>query len=565
MSTRQNMMILLILFTAIHAQQKATLVLINSKIVTMNSKQESAQALAIFQDKIIAIGSDEEIKSYIDKETQVIDLKGKLVVPGFIECHAHLLNIGRARQHLNLARARNWDEVVKIVKNAVAKSQPGQWIRGRGWHQEKWDSIPSPNKNGFPVHDSLSAISPNNPVYLRHASGHAAIVNAKAMKLTNINRRTPNPYGGEIVRDALGHPTGLLRETAEFVIHRLYTYSQLRLSKEQNDKKMLQQIELGIEECISKGITSFQDAGVSLDYIDTLKQLANENKLKLRMWLMIGASNKTLDKILGKYRTVGWGNNFVTMRAIKSNIDGALGSHGAWLLESYTDKAQHSGLNTTPAFYLKETAKIAAKYNVQLCIHAIGDRANREVLNIFEETFKKHPKKKDWRWRIEHAQHLHPQDIPRFAQLGVIASIQGVHCTSDGSWVPTRLGQKRSEEGAYVWRKLIDSGAVLCNGTDAPVEDVSPIANFYSSISRKLKNGKTFFPKQCMTRKEALATYTINAAYAAFEEKIKGSLEVGKLADIAILSQDILTIPQDDVPATKVLYTIVGGKIVYKR
>ncbi len=280
---------------------------------------------------------------------------------------------------------------------------------------------------------------------------------------------------------------------------------------------------------------------------------------------MLNESNDKLAANLDKYRTVDYGEKRLTVRGIKRMSDGALGSHGAWLLEPYTDLPQSTGLNTTPMEEIAETARLAVQHGFQLCVHAIGDRANREVLNVFEAAFKANPEKKDLRWRIEHAQHLNPDDIPRFGQLGVIASMQGVHCTSDAIFVPVRLGPQRSQEGAYVWQSLIKSGAVVSNGTDAPVEDVNPIPSFYASVSRKLKDGTIFYPEQRMTREQALKSYTMNAAFAAFEESTRGSLHVGKLADITILSKDIMTVPEDEILSTEVLYTIVGGKVVFNR
>jgi predicted amidohydrolase YtcJ len=264
-------------------------------------------------------------------------------------------------------------------------------------------------------------------------------------------------------------------------------------------------------------------------------------------------------------RVVGYGNNQLTVRAIKITADGALGSRGAWLLEPYADKADSTGLATTPVEQIRPAAQAALDAGYQVCIHAIGDRANREVLNVYEEAFKKNNKNgKDLRWRVEHAQHINAADIPRFGQLGVIASMQGIHCTSDAPWVEPRLGAARAEEGAYVWQKLMQSGAVVTNGTDAPVEDVDPIASYYASVTRKAKDGKVFYANQRMTRMEALKSYTLNNAYAAFEEDIKGSLSLGKLADITVLTKDITTVPDEEILTAKVAYTIVGGKIVYK-
>jgi predicted amidohydrolase YtcJ len=279
---------------------------------------------------------------------------------------------------------------------------------------------------------------------------------------------------------------------------------------------------------------------------------------------MVGEENEALKSKLLQYRIHGAGQNHLTVRSIKCFMDGALGARGAWLLDPYTDVPTSTGLNTTPLESIRETARLAIENGFQLCTHAIGDRGNRETLNIYQEAFESHPEKKDLRWRIEHAQHLNSADIPRFGKLGVIAAMQGVHCTSDGPWVIKRIGEKRAEEGAYVWRELIKAGAVICNGTDAPVEDVDPIPSFYASVTRKMKDGKAFFPGQCMTRDEALQSYTMNGAFAAFEEDILGSLKPGKLADITVLSKDILTVPDEEILSAKVVYTIVGGKVLYQ-
>jgi hypothetical protein len=280
---------------------------------------------------------------------------------------------------------------------------------------------------------------------------------------------------------------------------------------------------------------------------------------------MIRTGNQALAANLAKYRTIDYKQGFLTVRGIKKSIDGALGSRGAWLLEPYSDKPGDTGRNTTPVEEIREAAKLAIQHGYQMCVHAIGDRGNRETLNIFEEAYKANPDKKDLRWRVEHSQHLHPSDIPRFGKLGVIASMEGVHCTSDAPYVLARLGPKRAEEGAYVWQKLMKSGAVVTNGTDAPVEDVDPIASYYATVSRKLKDGKVFYPDQRMSRMEALRSYTINGAFAVFEESSKGSLKAGKYADVVVLSKDIMTVPEDQIPTAQVMYTIVGGKVRYKR
>jgi len=544
-------------------QKSADLVLLNGKIVTVDDSTPEAQALAVRGDTILAVGSNEGIRSYITASTKRIDLEGKLAIPGFIDSHGHFTSLGKSKKNLDLTHVKNWDEIVLLVKKAAEKAQAGEWILGRGWHQEKWDKTPNPNVNGLPFHYALSQASPVNPVLLTHASGHSSIANAKAMALAGITKQTPNPEGGEIIKDAAGNPIGVFQETAQDLLRRALNDFLTNRTSKQIETEQRQIVRLAVQECLSKGITTFHDAGASFETIDLYKKLVQEDALPIRLNVMVEEENDRLRQHLPKYKILGMGNHHLTVRSVKRVIDGALGSHGAWLLMPY-NSLPTSGLNTESLDRMKESAEIAIENGFQLCTHAIGDRANRETLNIYEEVFKAYPDKKDLRWRIEHAQHLDPEDIPRF-QLGVIAAMQGIHCTSDGPWVIKRLGEERAESGAYVWQKLMKSGAVICNGTDTPVEDVNPIACFYATISRKMKDGKRFYPDQCMSRQEALRSYTINGAYAAFEEKIKGSLTPGKLADITVLSKDIMTIPEDEILGTEVLCTIVGGKIVYQK
>jgi len=546
-------------------KEPADLVLKNGKVVTVDKSNPEAQALAVRGETIVAVGTDKQIDAYIGETTQVIDLDGKLAIPGFIESHGHFTGIGRAKMQLNLMNVTNWDEIIAMVAEAVESAQPGEWIQGRGWHQEKWDRVPEPNVDGLPYHHSLSKVSPDNPVWLSHASGHASFANAKAMELAGITKETPDPPGGQIVKGPDGSPIGVFRETAQGLVSRGMSHYMDERTPEQVDSERRKIVELAAEECLSKGITSFHDAGSSFGTIDLFKEFAEQDKLGIRLYVMVRVDNEELKERLSEYKIVGLGNNHLTVRSIKRSIDGALGPHGAWLLEPYADLASSTGLNTSAVEDIQETARIAIENGFQLCVHAIGDRANQETLNIFEEAFKAHPEKTDLRWRIEHSQHLHPDDIPRFGQLGVIASMQGIHCTSDAPYVLKRLGEKRAEEGAYVWQKLMKTGALICNGTDAPVEDVDPLACYYATVTRRTKDGSLFFPDQRMSREEALRSYTINGAYAAFQEDILGSLTPEKLADITVLSKDIMTVPEGEILETEVLYTIVGGKIVYKK
>lgn len=545
-------------------QPPADLILINGRIVTADDSRPEAQAMAVRGDTIAALGTTDEMRKLAGPNTKVIDLKGQLAIPGFIEGHGHFTGLGEGLMNLNLMPMKSWQEIVAAVEREAKAAKPGQWIVGRGWHQEKWTSTPNPNVEGFPTHESLSRVSPDNPVVLTHASGHASFVNAKAMELSNITRDTANPAGGEILHDAKGNPTGLLRETASRLVRR--GAGEPAPSAEERTARALRGIELATQEALSKGVTSFQDAGSGFETVDMLKKLIDEKKLGMRLWVMLRVGNDALAQRIKDYKIINYGDKRLTVRAIKVSIDGALGPRGAWLLEPYADKPDSAGLNTTSVESAKRTAQIALENGFQLCVHAIGDRANREVLDIFEAAFKAAGVNgKDLRWRIEHAQHISPADIPRFGQLGVIASMQGIHATSDAPYVLQRLGEDRAKSGAYVWQSLMKSGALVMNGTDVPVEDIDPIASFHASVGRKMHDGGVFFEEQRMSRLEALKSYTVNNAIGAFEENIKGTLTPGKLADITVLSKDIMTVPEDDILQAKVVYTIVGGKVMYEK
>lgn len=565
----KHLLALLILISLPAAQQPAaepaTLVLRNGKIVTVDAKTPEAQAIAVRGDRIAAVGSNADIQRYIGPATQVIDLRGQLAIPGLIESHGHFMGLGQSKMNLDLMDVKDWDEIVSMVGEAARRAKPGEWILGRGWHQEKWATVPKPNVEGFPFHDALSKVSPNNPVLLTHASGHASFVNARAMADAGITATTQNPSGGEILKDAQGRPIGLLRETASGLANRALEAWRSKKTTEERDLDARRQIELASQAALEAGVTSFHDAGANFNTIDIFKRAAAEGTLGVRLWVMVRDSNDSLRTKLPQYKAVGLNNHQLTIAAIKVTSDGALGSRGAWMLAPYEDSPSSTGLPTTPIESIVETTRIALENGVQLCVHAIGDRANREVLNAYERAFKSRPDQRDLRWRIEHAQHLSAADIPRFGQLGVIPAMQGVHATSDAPYVLARLGAKRAEEGAYVWQKLMKSGAIIANGTDVPVERIDPMANFHATITRKTRDGSVFYGDQKMSRTEALKSYTWNGAFAAKEESLKGSLTVGKLADITILSKDIMTVPEDEILTTRVVHTILGGKVVYSR
>ncbi len=544
----------------------AELVLTNGKIATLAGEGgEAVSALASRDGRIVALGADDDVSGWIGEDTEVIDLGGRLAIPGFIEGHGHFMGLGNARMILDLTTADTWDDIVSLVGEAASSAEPGAWISGRGWHQEKWSAAPDPMVEGQPVHDGLSAVSPANPVILTHASGHASFVNERALELAGIDAETPNPPGGEIVHDATGRPTGVLRETAQRLARAAFGEEEANRSEAEREERAREQVRLANEDLLRKGVTSFQDAGSGLGTVDLLRTLADEGALPVRLYVMLQGGAETLAGRLDEYYMVGYGGDRLTVRSIKQVADGALGSHGAWLLQPYADMPSSTGLPTTPPEEIERVARLAIERGYQVNTHAIGDRANREVLDLYERTFADHADMSDLRWRIEHAQHIDPADIPRFAELGVIASMQGVHACSDGPWVTLRLGEGRARSGAYVWQDLMRAGAIVTNGTDVPVEDSDPLASFHCTVTRLVEDGGTFFEGQAMTREEALRSYTWANAYAAFEEDLKGTLEVGKLADITVLSRDILTIPADEILETVVDYTIIGGRAEYRR
>jgi predicted amidohydrolase YtcJ len=546
------------------SSKSADLVLLNGKILTMDSENAEVDALAIKGDTVIALGSDEDIQSYVSENTEVIDMKGMLAVPGLIDGHGHYMSLGESLTRIDLRPVKTWEEIVDLVAQEVEKAKPGEWIVGRGWHQDKWIRPPEPNMDGLPLHHGLSAISPENPVLLIHVSGHGVFVNARAMDMAGIYANTLEPIGGEIVRDADGNPTGMLRETAQDGAREALARFRALRSLDEIETEMRNHVRLAGEEALANGITTFHDMGETFETIDLFKRMAEEGSLPVRLCAAIQEPARILEEKMAMYRMVGYGDGYLTVRAIGEKVlDGALGTHGGLLLEPYSDKPESAGFIVTPIEDIQRSAELAIQHDYQMEIQGIGDRACRELLDIYEEQFAQNPDKEDFRWRIEHCQVIHPADLPRFRQLGVIASIRGVFATSDGPWVINRLGEERTRERGYLYRSLFQSGAIVINGTDPPVEDIDPIDNFYRSVTRKMGNGSVFYPEQRLTRQQALESYTVNPAFAAFEEDIKGTLEPGKLADITVFSKDIMTIPEEEILSTKIAYTIIGGKIKF--
>ena len=542
--------------------EKADMIVHNGTIYTMNDLMPTTESVAIRNGKIIALGKYRDLDDLINPRTKIINLNGAMMTPGLIEGHGHFYGLGLAKMQLDLSTAESYAELVSMVSDAIDSSNPGEWILGRGWHQSKWSDNADSFIKGFQTHDSLSKISPNNPVWLKHASGHAGFANQKAMDIAGVSSETEFGFGGEIIKDLSGNPTGVFNERAQGLISK---HVDTNLGKDSD----IRAIELAVKTCLEHGITSFHDAGTGSKTITTLRSAIDKNLLKVRVYAMLTSRDTSLlNQWYKNGPEIGTGNDFLTIRSIKLNADGALGSRGAWLIDEYTDRPGHFGMATQSMDYVYKVAKNGIQNGFQVNSHAIGDRANREILDQYEKVFNEFPKlSKDHRWRIEHAQHIDPKDIPRFGSLKVIASIQGIHMSSDRPWAINRLGQKRIIEGAYVWRDLINHGAILINGSDVPVEPIDPIASFYASTTRKTLKGlpnSGYEPEQKMTRIEAMKSYTINAAYGAFEEKLKGSIEIGKYADFAVFSQNLITVPDDKILETKILYTIVNGKIEYQ-
>ena len=564
-----RMSISFLLFTACKGtvQESATLLIFGGNIYTVDATRPMVEAVAVKDNTILFAGSLAEAEQYKNDQTQLLDLNGKTMTPGLIEGHGHFMGLGYNELNLDLNNTTSYQEIVDAVAERVKTAEPGEWITGRGWHQSKWTEMPSETVNGFQTHDLLSAVSPDNPVYLGHASGHAGFANAKAMEiagLMELDKEGISKFeveGGEVMRDAMGRPTGIFNELAQSLI--------TKHIPENTPAKDIKAFEMAVAACHKNGITGFHDAGIGRETIALYEEMKAKDKMKIRLYGMLTGGDKELLNEWYKKGPMVDADNLLTIRSVKLNCDGALGSRGAWLLEAYTDRPGHFGHETLPMNFVEETAIDGLQYGFQVCSHAIGDRANREVLDRYESAFTELPQlATDHRFRIEHAQHLHPEDIPRFAQLKVIPAMQAIHMSSDRAWAIDRLGEQRIKEGAYMWQSLLKSGIPIVNGTDVPVEPLNPIASFYASVTRKTLQGTPdggYEPAEKMTREQALRSYTLDAAYGAFEEGIKGSITVGKLADFTIYNQDLMKVAEKELLNTEIAMTIFGGEIVYTK
>ncbi|MDH3495509.1 MAG: amidohydrolase [Gemmatimonadota bacterium] len=532
-------------------QQPADLIVLNARIYTADANRPTASALAVRGGRIAFIGSNRGAEALAGPRTQRLDLAGKTVIPGMVDAHAHLLSLGQALRIVDLVGTTSYDAVIARVVQRARTARPGEWIRGRGWDQNDWPVTV------FPTHDALSRAVPNNPVYLGRVDGHAVLVNAEAMELAGITAATADPEGGRLIRDAAGHPTGVLVDRATSLVGRV-------IPPDSRDE-LREAILVAIAEANRWGLTGIHDAGVSEDVIALYEELARAGRYNLRNYVMVRAEETTLNRLMDRAPRTALYDGRLWLRSIKISADGALGSRGAALLDDYSDEPGNRGLVTADSGYLRRVAAKALRTGFQVNVHAIGDRANRTTLDIFEDALREVPTA-DHRFRIEHAQILNYQDLPRFAQLDVIPSMQGSHQTSDMYWVPNRIGWSRAQ-GSYAWRSLLNTGVVIPNGSDFPVEAVNPLISFKAFVTRQDANSYPaggWFAAERTTRQEALLSMTLWPAYAAFMEDVSGSLTAGKYADFVVLDQDIMSVAADRILDTRVEMTVLGGVVVYR-
>src|ERR1051326_2312213 len=552
-------LLLLTIFTSPQrAQSPADVVFRNGNVYTANDRAPRAQAIAVKGDRIVFVGSNEAAQKFVGTNTRVVDLKGNTVLPGFTDSHQHLSGVGQREMTLNLEGTTSLDDLLGKLKARVDQAKPGEWVTGRGRVETHWQPPV------FPTRWDLDKVSPNNPVILGRADGHGAVANSAALKLAGVDKNTPNPFGGEISKDKRsGEPNGMLLDAAQGLVRNRVPPT----SREDAERAVV----LGVKRDIGLGWTQIQDAGGSYADIDIFKKLYAAGTIKLRIYKAVYGPGPNATRLLNEGPTIGAFENRFTVRTIKVISDGALGSRGAALLGPYSDAPDTFGFLTVKAEELRPMLVHALRKGIQVETHAIGDRANRFILDEYERAFNAVPlaerKIAQPRWRVEHAQIVNPTDIPRFAKLGVIPSMQPSHAIGDLFFALSRLGMERLG-GAYAWESFIKSGVVVPGGSDAPVERGEPMIEFYAAVARKDPKGFSgdgWHPEEAVTREQALKMFTVWPAYAAFEEKLRGSIEVGKLADLTILSADIMKIPEPDILQTHCVMTVINGEVVYEK
>ena len=529
----------------------ADLIVTNARVYTADEARPLAEAFAVRDGRVVFVGSRQEADALKGSATRVLDAAGRTVIPGMVDAHGHFGGLAQKLRAVDLVGTRSYDEVIARVVERAKTTPKGTWIQGRGWDQNAWGDT------RFPTHEKLSAALPDHPVVLERVDGHATLVNAAGMKLADLTAATKDPTGGKVLRDAQGAPTGVLIDNATNIVERKVpapTAAETRAA-----------IKDAIGLMHSVGLVGVHDAGASRASIDLYEQMAQAKELNLRLYVMIGDDSSALAHYMQVGPRSALYDGQVWVRAIKLYADGAMGSRGAALLEPYSDDPNNTGLLLSAPAHIRDVADRALKAGFQVNTHAIGDRGNRVVLDAYEGALKANPTA-DHRFRVEHAQIINYDDIPRFATLGVIPSMQASHQTSDMYWIGKRLGPTRVL-GAYAWRSLINSGVIIPNGSDFPVEDVNPLISFHAAIARQDARdwpAGGWFPEQRMTREEALRSMTLWPAYAAFQEKDMGTLTPGKYADFVVLDQDIMRVPAELVLKTKVIATYVGGKSVFE-
>jgi predicted amidohydrolase YtcJ len=537
------MFLILALFAAAYAWgQPAGLVITGARIYTLDPARPAASSIAIRDQRILFVGED--VSKYIGPRTRRIQARGATVLPGLIDSHVHMEGLGDLLESIDLRNVPSVAEVAELVRKEAARRPPGEWIHARNWDQTNWGGQ-------FPTAQDLAAAAPNHPVYLTRVDGHAAWVNPKALEIAGITAATPDPPGGKILKNASGAPTGILIDRAQGLVARKIPPS----GKEATRRKLAR----AAQECARLGLTTVHDAGVGPQALEAYRDLIAHHELPVRVYAMIGGAGQLWREFLARGPEIG---DRLTVRSIKLMADGALGSRGAALIEPYSDDPGNRGLLMLSPQDIERIAREAVKHGFQVNTHAIGDRANRTVLEGYAPVL---GGKNDRRFRIEHSQVIAPQDFELFARYSILASMQATHATSDMRWAEARLGPERVK-GAYAWRRFLSLGVAVPNGSDFPVEEPNPLYGFYAAITRQDRQGNPkegWFPDQRMTREEALKSWTLAGAHAAFEENQKGSLTPGKLADLVMLSQDIMRIPPAEILKTRVTLTVLGGEIVY--
>lgn len=530
----------------------ADLVVLNARIYTADGVRPVVDAMAVRDGRVVFVGDRTGAQALVGSATRTLDLGGRTVIPGMTDAHAHVAGLGAALRNVDLVGTTSYAQVIARVVERAAATPKGEWVIGRGWDQNDWGDT------RFPTHEALSRAVPDHPVYLTRVDGHAGLANAMAMQRAGVNKDSKDPAGGSIERDAAGNPAGVFVDNAQGLVSRAIPGATRAQTK--------QAIASAIAEMHRWGITAVHDAGASPQVLELYEELGREKALNIRLYAMISDNATAIEAWFKRGPQSGLYDGMLWVRSIKLYQDGALGSRGAALLEPYSDDPKTSGLLVSAPAHIQDVATRALKAGFQVNTHAIGDRGNRLVLDSYEAALKANPTA-DHRFRIEHAQILHSDDIPRFAALGVIPAMQASHQTSDMYWAGTRLGETRLR-GAYAWRSLLESGVVIANGSDFPVELVNPLISFEASVSRQDARGWPaggWYPEQRMTRDEALKSMSLWAAYAGFQEKELGSLSAGKWADFVVLDQDVMRVPAEMILDTRVLSTWVAGRPVYER